>query len=160
MLTRFSHVQLFAALWTVAHQAPLSLGFSRQEYWGGWPCPPLRDLPDPGVEPASLRSPSLAGGFFTTSTTWSPCPHTRLGRGSHCCAHKPSPHPRLPARILTTSFPEPPCFPVHRSLWPRQGPWFQLSLYLPLPSACPLTQRLTRAIQRHGGGAAWNCLSG
>ena len=56
--------------------------------------------------------------------------------------------------------PEPPRFPVHRPLWPRRGPWLQLSLYGPLPSACPLTQRLTRAIRRHGGGAAWNCLSG
>ena len=45
----------------VAHPAPLSMGFSRQEYWSGLPCPPPGDLPDPGIEPAS---PSLAGGFF------------------------------------------------------------------------------------------------
>ena len=64
-----SHVPLFATLWTVAHQAPLSMGFSRQEYWSGVPCPPLGDLPDPGIEPASLMFPELAGGFFTTSTT-------------------------------------------------------------------------------------------
>ena len=44
-------------------------GFSRQEYWTGWPDPPAGDLPDPGTEPASLMSPALAGGFFTTSTT-------------------------------------------------------------------------------------------
>ena len=48
--------------WIVAHQAPLSLGFPRQEYWSGVPLPPPGDLPDPGVEP---RSPALAGGFFT-----------------------------------------------------------------------------------------------
>ena len=45
-----------ATPWTVAHQAPLSMGFSRQEYWSGWPCPPPGDLPDPGMEP---RSPAL-----------------------------------------------------------------------------------------------------
>ena len=56
--------------WTVAHQAPLSMGLSRQEYWSGLPCPPPGDLPDPGIEPASLMSPALGGGFFTTSTTW------------------------------------------------------------------------------------------
>ena len=53
-----------------AHQAPLSMGFSRQEYWSGLPCPPLGDLPDPGVEPAFLMSLALAVGFFTTSITW------------------------------------------------------------------------------------------
>ena len=53
----------------IAQQASLSVGFSRQEYWTGLPCPPPGDLPDPGIEPASLMSPALAGGFFTTSTT-------------------------------------------------------------------------------------------
>ena len=52
--------------WTVAGQAPLSMGFSRPEYWSGWPCPLPGDLPDPGVEPVSPASPALAGGFFTT----------------------------------------------------------------------------------------------
>ena len=59
-----------ATLWTVAHQAPYSMGFSRQEYWSGLPCPPPGDLPNPGIEPASLMSPELAGGFFTSSATW------------------------------------------------------------------------------------------
>ena len=54
-------------LWTVDRQAPLSIGFSRQEYWSGLPCPPPGDLPVPGIEPAYLRSPALAGGFFTTA---------------------------------------------------------------------------------------------
>ena len=57
-------------LWTVAHQAPLSMGFSREKYWRGLSCPSLGDLPDPGTEPASLRSSALAGRFFTTSATW------------------------------------------------------------------------------------------
>ena len=50
---KLSHVQLFATLWTVAHQASLSMEFFRQEYWSGLPFPPLRDLPNPGIEPAS-----------------------------------------------------------------------------------------------------------
>ena len=56
--------------WTVAHQAPLSTGCFRQEYWSGLPCPPPGDLPDPGIEPGSLMSPALAGEFSTTVTTW------------------------------------------------------------------------------------------
>ena len=59
MLSRFSHVQLFAMLWTVAHQAPLSMGFSRQEYWNGLPCRPPGHLTDPGFEPASPPAPAL-----------------------------------------------------------------------------------------------------
>ena len=70
MLSSYIHVRLFATLWTITHQAPLSMGFSRQEYWSQLPCPPPGDLPDPGVEPTSLMSPVLAGGYFTTSATW------------------------------------------------------------------------------------------
>jgi len=70
VLNAFNPVQIFATLWTVAHQAPLIPGFSRQEYWSGLPCPPPGDLPSPGIEPRSLTSPALAGGFFTTSATW------------------------------------------------------------------------------------------
>ena len=50
-----SHVLLFVTTWTVAHQAPLSMGFSRQEYWSGLPFPPPGDLPNPGIKPMSLR---------------------------------------------------------------------------------------------------------
>ena len=53
LLSCFSHVQLYATLWTATHQAPLSMGFSRQEYWSRLPCPPPEDLPNPGTEPAS-----------------------------------------------------------------------------------------------------------
>ena len=59
----FSPVQLFVTLWTVAHQAPLPMGFSRQEYWVGLPFPSSENLPDPGIE---QTSPALAGRFFTT----------------------------------------------------------------------------------------------
>ena len=65
-----SHVRLFTATWTVACQTPLSIGFSRQEYWSGVPFPTLEDLPDPGIKPMSLVSSALAGRFFTTSATW------------------------------------------------------------------------------------------
>ena len=56
-------------LWTIACQAPLSMEFSRQEYWSGLPCPSPGVLPDPGIEPVSLMSPEFSGGLFTTSTT-------------------------------------------------------------------------------------------
>ena len=55
--------------WTVAHQAPQSMEFSGQKQRGELLCPPLGDLPDPGIEPASLMSPALTGGFFTTRAT-------------------------------------------------------------------------------------------
>ena len=58
VLSHFSCIQLFATLWIVAHQAPLSMGFSRQEYWTGLPCPSPGGLPNPGI------GSSLAGGFF------------------------------------------------------------------------------------------------
>ena len=61
-----SHVQLFMTPWIIAHQAPLSMGLPRQEYWSGLPFPTPGNLPDPGIEPALLVSPLLAGGFFTT----------------------------------------------------------------------------------------------
>ena len=61
-----SRVQVFSIPRTVAHQAPLSIQFSREEYWSGLPCPLPGFLPDPGIEPAHLVSPTLAGWFFTT----------------------------------------------------------------------------------------------
>ena len=59
VLSHFGRVRLFATLWTVARQAPLSVGFSRQEYWSELPCPPPGDLPDPGIEPVSPLTPAL-----------------------------------------------------------------------------------------------------
>ena len=70
MLSHFSHVRLFGALWNVAHQASLSMGLSRQEYWTELPFPLSGDLPDPGIEPVSLMSSAFAGVFFTSSATW------------------------------------------------------------------------------------------
>ena len=93
VLSHYSHVQLFVTPWTVAHQAPLTMGFSRQEYWNGLPCPLPGHLPDPGIEPTSLTSSALAGTFFffTTRATWKP---TRL----HCAPPNPCqvcPNPTL-----------------------------------------------------------------
>ena len=73
VLTCFSHVQLFVTLWTIACQAPLSMEFSRQEYWNGLPCPPPGDLPGPGIKPKSLMSPALEGEFFITRAIWEAC---------------------------------------------------------------------------------------
>ena len=68
-LSHICSVRLFVNPWTAACQGPLSMGFSRQEYWSGLPCPHPRDLPDPGIKPVSLTSPALAGRLFTTSAT-------------------------------------------------------------------------------------------
>ena len=70
MLSHFSHVRFSVTPWTVACQAPLSMGILQARYWSGLPYPTPGDLPDPGIEPASLMSPVLAGGFLTTSITW------------------------------------------------------------------------------------------
>ena len=69
MLSHTSCVWFFVTLWTVAYRNPLSMGFSRQEYWSGLPCPSPGDCPDPRIKPASLMSSALAGRFFITSTT-------------------------------------------------------------------------------------------
>ena len=63
---------------TAAQRAPLSTGFSRQEYWNGLPCPPPGNLPNPRIQPASLRPPALAGRFSATSTAWEVHPHSIL----------------------------------------------------------------------------------
>ena len=70
VLSCFSRIRVFVTPWTVAHQAPLSMGCSRQKYWSGLPFPSPGDLPDPGIKPMSLASPALVGGFSTTSATW------------------------------------------------------------------------------------------
>ena len=111
MLSHFSRVQLFVTLWTVARQAPLSLEVSRQEYWSGLPCPLPGDLPNPGIEPESLRSPALAGGFFITGATWEARLrfHTPEQRAGHldillagtrlCVATRPTGHGLSPGLV-------------------------------------------------------------
>ena len=70
VLHHCSRVRLFATLWTVARQAPLSIGFPQQEYWSGLPCPSPEELSDSGSKPMSLAPPALADRFFTASPTW------------------------------------------------------------------------------------------
>ena len=94
MLNHFSHVRLFATLWTLAHQAPLSMGFSRQEYWSGFQCPPPRDLPNLEIEPTSLTSPALTGSFFTTSATGKPM---YMPRHMYMCLY---PYPALNVNVF------------------------------------------------------------
>ena len=67
MLSHFRHPCLCVTLWTVANQAPLSMGLPRQEYWSGLSCPSPGNLLDPRIEPTSLKSPALAGRFFSSS---------------------------------------------------------------------------------------------
>ena len=105
LLGLLSRVLLFATPWTVAHQAPLSMGFSRQEYCSGLPCPPPGDLPDPVMEPASLTFPALASRIFTTEPGWKgpvkppgplqnepgdppSCTHQNLALACECIAQK------------------------------------------------------------------------
>ena len=71
-LRLFSHVCLLVTLWTVAHQAPLSMGFSRQEYWNGLPCPPPGDLLDPGIKSMSPKSPALQVDSLPTEPSGKP----------------------------------------------------------------------------------------
>ena len=77
-----SRVRLVATSWTVAHQAPLSMGFSRQEYWSGLPLPPPGDLPKPGIEPVS---PASAGAFFTAKPPGKPCVELDPGEKRNRC---------------------------------------------------------------------------
>ena len=75
VLNRFSCVQLFVTVWIVAHQAPLSMGFPRQEYWSGLPSLPPGDLPDPGIE---LVSPALQADSLSTEPPRKPLEHLLL----------------------------------------------------------------------------------
>ena len=80
VLSHFSHVWLSVTLWTVACQAPLSMGFSRQEYWSGLPCPPPEGLPNPGIEPMSPMAPALQADSLPLSHWGSPSilvPHNK-----------------------------------------------------------------------------------
>ena len=90
VLSHLGCVQLFATPWTVAQKAPLSMEFSRQEFWSGLPFLPLGDLPDPGLEPESLTIPALAG--------------------NSCVSLPPAP-PGKPARIQASS-------PKKYAVWP------------------------------------------
>ena len=68
MLNGFSRVRLLSTLWTIAHQASLSMGFSRQKYWSEFPCPSPGDLPSPGIKPVSLATPALQADSLLLTT--------------------------------------------------------------------------------------------
>ena len=112
------HVQLFAMLWTIACRVPLSMGFSRQEYWSGLSFPPLGDLPDPRIKPISSASPALAGRFFNHWAHILECAYHQK------CSFHPSPYSWCPLRILPHS---PTLFPlVTTRKWSSGSclPWF------------------------------------
>ena len=117
MLSRFSCVQLFETPQTIAHQAPLSMGFSRREYCSGLPCPP-RDLPNSGIEPMTLASPALVGSFFTTEPPGKPSP---------CSAH-------------SLIWPQQPFIPQLPRLWAM---FLKLSSYYELSVPAFLTHSLS-----------------
>ena len=103
VLSCFSHVPLCVTLWTAVCQAPLSLGFSRQEYRSELPCPPPGDLPNPEIKPTS----ALAGRFFTMSATWEACLESEVAQSCptlcdlvDCSPPGSSTHGILQARIL------------------------------------------------------------
>ena len=129
-----SYVQLFVTPGIVAHQAPLSMGFPRQEYWNRLPFSPPGDLPNPGIEPGSLASPALAGGFFTTSPTWTGSTSLEERQHTHLpLAFPPTPLTGLkapassPALVLTVGVQQkqhileriflPHCLPRDWGLW-------------------------------------------
>ena len=100
-----SHVWLFANPWTVAHQVPLSMGFSKQEYWSGLPFPSPGNLPDPGIKLMFLLSPASSDRFFTTSATWEAQREYQFSSVAQSC-------PTLYDPMDCST----PCFPVHHQL--------------------------------------------
>ena len=106
-----------------SHQALLSMGFPRQEYWSGLPFPSPGDLPDRGIDPVSLRSPALAGGFFTTGATWD-APLTLRG-DNYCVACVPKPSSCQSGQNKT--FPELTCLPGPFPFLMLLHPFFKVS---------------------------------
>ena len=108
MLSHFTHFQLFATLWTAAHQAPVSMGFFRQEYWSRLPCLPPRDPPDPGIEAASPAAPILQADSLPQSHQEDPysdrllCPWEFPGKntGVHCPFSRYLPKPGINPHLL------------------------------------------------------------
>ena len=82
-LSHFIRVRLCVTLWTIAHQAPLSMEFSRQECWSGLPCPPPVDLPDPGIKPTSVVSPALEVNSLPLSHQGLPIIHQSNASENH-----------------------------------------------------------------------------
>ena len=97
----FSRVRVFVTLWTVAPQAPLSMGFSRQEYWNGLPCPPPGHLSNPGIKSVSLPPHTLAGRLLTTNATWEALDSAyRLNKQGNNIQHCHTPFPVLSQSVV------------------------------------------------------------
>ena len=126
-----SCVWVFATLWTVVFHARLSMGFCRQEYWSGLPCPPPGDLTNPGMELTSLRSPALAGRFFTASAIWKA---QKLWKSFHQLYHSVIYMQCMPAKSLQSCLTfcnhmdcSPPGSSVHGILQKRIMEWVAIS---------------------------------
>ena len=138
----FTPIRLFATPWTVAHQAPLSMGFSRQECWKGLPRPPPGDLPDPGVEPASLLSPPSAGRFLATASPGTSKSTTALGQITLL-----SQHTRSYAQVTRSIF-------VGICIWGSDGP--VRIVWLLVPRSLPRLPHLSRPALRSNGFCLWS----
>ena len=154
VLSRFSRVWVFETLWTVAHQAPLSMRYFRQEYWSGLPCPPPGDLSNAGRKPMSLESPALGNGFFTTSTTWEANNHHQQDQGYVILNHSPKDKPKTALHKLQGKWP-------FASMWSRSDLEIcehRLRKFLTNSQACKYVGGKTRSLgEMHGPW--WNDLS-
>ena len=145
-----------ATLWDVTHQAPQSMEFSRQEYWNWLPFPPLGHLPNPGIEPMSLMSPTLAGRLFATSTTWEDS-HTVGQLSPHAatteavCLEKP---PQWEAHTATENS---PCSPQLERAWVHQRRSAQPKINLKSHCKWKLLERANDILElkQQGNGCYW-----
>ena len=119
MLSCFSQVQLCAIPWTVAHQAPLSMGFSRQEYWSGLPCSSQGDLPHPEIVSASLKSSVLAGRLFKASATREAHKKYVLHTNSSCKHRCKNPQQNI--RKMNPTMYKKNCTPQPSVIYPRNA---------------------------------------
>ena len=113
-----------------SRQAPLPMGFSRQQYWSGLPCPPPVGLSDPGIEPESLMSPALAGGFFITSPTWQALELNYTDSQMWSCSQHVSPGNLIDIQTLRLH-PRPPESENLGQLWynrPSRGFWYNWNI--------------------------------
>ena len=144
MLSRLSRVQLFATPWTVAHQIPLSMGFSKQEYWSGLLCPPPGDLPDPEIEPRSHYISCL--GRWVPRDPTKDSLHVRLQQHAELGPIAYSPLPQVSCHHPS---PDEECPPKTRAVSFRQSPSLS-ELFL-------ASQMQKRWDESAGYGKFWTC---
>ena len=160
---------------TAARQPPLSMGFSKQEYWSGLPFPIPGDLPNPGIKPMSLSSPALAGGFFTTSATWEawnvqfssvtqsgptlrphglqharlPCPSPTPGACSNSCPLSWWCHPTISTSVTPFSY---------LQFFPASGSYHQVAKVLEFQFQYQSFQWIFRTGEGNGKPLQYSCL--